>query len=331
MLEVYHAFPKAHVKLGDRAKTASNRSRRTGSAAPAPADGRVQPCALRTRERRGLLDAPQGCSIAHSLIDLRGGSRSTAEDYWTRQEACSIARRRSDARGRRPLRFYGCGSTPMTVLPTARTDRREAIDDTGEANARRDVRRSTAAGWPIGRIGQQSSEGSAGNRDVSVGRVDGVHDTTPSWESRSNQQKKQISRVCDAETRTAEGIERRRRFAAALPLRVALTARACVRVIEGSVRVAGKGKSLGQLTPECCGVAPDEHERFVKRSGRFNRVDKLDQFLRRQNANVSHDRDGVRAILRPSCRSFSPCWNHTACAARPRVVLTAGRFRPTMR
>ncbi len=118
MLEVYHAFPKAHVKPGHRAKTASNRSRRTDSTALAPAIVRVQPCALRTRERRGLLDAPEGCSIAHSLIDLRGGSRSTAEDYWTRREACSIARRRSDERGRRPLRFYDMGAHDESLWPT---------------------------------------------------------------------------------------------------------------------------------------------------------------------------------------------------------------------
>jgi hypothetical protein len=30
--------------------------------------------------------------------------------------------------------------TPTTALPTARANRREAIDDTGEANARRDIR-----------------------------------------------------------------------------------------------------------------------------------------------------------------------------------------------
>ena len=82
-------------------------------------------------------------------------------------------------------------------------------------------------------------------------------------------------------------------FAAVLPLRIALTARAYVRAIVALVRVAGKRKSLGQLIPECCGVAPDERERFVKRSGQFNRVDKLGQFQRRQNANVSHDRDAA--------------------------------------
>jgi len=128
-----------------------------------------------------------------------------------------------------------------TARRSARADRREAIDDTGEANARRGgIRRSIAAGRPIGRIGQQSSEGSEGNRDVSVGRVDGVHDTTPSWESESNQQKKQISRACDAEAQTAEGIERRRRFAAALRLRIALTARAIVRAfVSATVRARG--------------------------------------------------------------------------------------------
>ncbi len=120
------------MKPGHRAKTASNRSRRTDSTALAPAIARVQPSALRPRERRGLLDAPQGCSIAHSLIDLDGGSRSTAEDYWTRRQACSIARRRSDERGRRPLRFHGCGherrgSHATTALLAARADRREAI------------------------------------------------------------------------------------------------------------------------------------------------------------------------------------------------------------
>jgi len=96
---------------------------------------------------------------------------------------------------------------------------------------------------PIGRIGQQSTEGSAGNRDGSVGRVNGVHDTTPSWESRSNQQKKQISRACDAEALTAEGIEKRRRCAAALRLRVALTVRAFVRVFVSAI-VRARGSEL---------------------------------------------------------------------------------------
>jgi hypothetical protein len=135
--------------------------------------------------------------------------------------------------------------------------------DAGEANARRDVRRSISARRPIGRIGQQSNESSAGNRDGSVGRVDGVHDTTPSWESKSNQQKNKLVALRDARICEAHAFEMRRLSAMGLPLRIALTVRAYVRAIEGSVRVAGKGKSLGQLLPESFGIAPDERGRFV--------------------------------------------------------------------
>jgi hypothetical protein len=82
-----------------KARSLARRSRRS-----APEGG---PQDSGTRVRRGLSDAPKGCSIAHSLIDRRGGSRSTAEDYRTRRKACSIARRRCSERGRRPLRLYG--------------------------------------------------------------------------------------------------------------------------------------------------------------------------------------------------------------------------------
>ena len=81
-----------------------------------------------------------------------------------------------------------------------------------------------------------------------------------------------------------------------LPLRITLTARVYVRVIEGSVRVVGKGKSLGQLMPESLGIAPDERNRFVKRSDWLDAIDELGQLLRRENADVADERD--RGVLR---------------------------------
>ena len=92
-------------RLRDRPAVAAEAS---GKAAFALLNARVPPTGLRTRERRGLSDAPKGCSIAHSLMGWRGASRPTAEDYWTRREACSIARRRCTERGRRPHHFNEC-------------------------------------------------------------------------------------------------------------------------------------------------------------------------------------------------------------------------------
>ena len=111
-------------------------------------------------------------------------------------------------------------------------------------------------------------------------------------QDRKNHPEKKIVALRGARICEAHAIEIRRLFAMGLPLRIALTVRAYVWVIERSVRVAGKGKSLGQLIPERFGIAPDECERFVKRSDWLDAIDELGQFLRRQNANVSHDRDG---------------------------------------
>lgn len=176
-----------------QARSPARRSRRS-----APERG---PRDSGTRERRGLSDAPKGCSIAHSLIDWRGGSRSTAEDYWTRRKACSIARRRCSERGRRPLRLYGYRRA---------AGRPHAASTEHERTTALESRVMLACGpldsgrpRPKGRTGQQSSEGSAGSRDALLAEWTEFTIRLPQG-SKSNQQKNKIVALGSAQTHAAK-------------------------------------------------------------------------------------------------------------------------------